>query len=245
MVAELPSRPLLSLGELVNWDLRFDNPCPPFAFNLVGNSDATPLVSANAVVNSSEASMADNLRVDDCYCANHLLFDDWFLSSITPDPASFGASLGAGGRNQQTVYTDFVTGKTPLANRAYEPIQEDRAKASTNPPASANAFYTQNVNKTEAWRTIASRLEVAGMFNVNSTSVPAWRALLGHARNQRVPYIRRATGSTWDIVTVRRYPARGSALQHRRRCPGGQCHSRSLPGGKRDHRLSRADRRFH
>lgn len=28
------------------------------------------------------------------------------------------------------------------------------------------------------------------MFNVNSTSVTAWRALLGHARNQRVPYSR-------------------------------------------------------
>jgi hypothetical protein len=27
------------------------------------------------------------------------------------------------------------------------------------------------------------------MFNVNSTSATAWRALLGHARNQRVPYM--------------------------------------------------------
>jgi hypothetical protein len=26
------------------------------------------------------------------------------------------------------------------------------------------------------------------MFNVNSTSVTAWRALLGHARNQKIPY---------------------------------------------------------
>ena len=56
VLAELPSRPLASLGELVNWDLRYENPCPPFAFNLVGNSDATPLLPANAVVyNSTEA----------------------------------------------------------------------------------------------------------------------------------------------------------------------------------------------
>ena len=32
------------------------------------------------------------------------------------------------------------------------------------------------------------------MFNVNSTSVKAWRALLGHARNQRIPYVT-TTGS--------------------------------------------------
>ena len=36
------------------------------------------------------------------------------------------------------------------------------------------------------------------MFNVNSTSVTAWRALLGHARNQSVPYLRSAGGS-WII----------------------------------------------
>jgi hypothetical protein len=36
------------------------------------------------------------------------------------------------------------------------------------------------------------------MFNVNSTSVRAWRALLGHARNQRVPSIRES-GASWNV----------------------------------------------
>jgi hypothetical protein len=36
------------------------------------------------------------------------------------------------------------------------------------------------------------------MFNVNSTSVTAWRALLGHARNQRVPSIRES-GASWSV----------------------------------------------
>lgn len=36
------------------------------------------------------------------------------------------------------------------------------------------------------------------MFNVNSTSVKAWRALLGHARNQRVPSIRES-GAGWSV----------------------------------------------
>jgi hypothetical protein len=35
----------------------------------------------------------------------------------------------------------------------------------------------------DGWLKVASRLEVRGMFNVNSTSVEAWKALLGHAKS--------------------------------------------------------------
>ena len=196
VLAEVPSRPLASLGELVNWDLRFENPCPPFSFNLVGNSDASPLLPANAVYNSSEAGMSDNMRHDDSYCANHLLFDDWFLSSITPEPSATGIPA----RDLRTVYTEFVNGKTPLVNRAYEPIQADRAAVSVSDVA-VNTLFNNNVNKTSSWRTIASRLEVNGMFNVNSTSVTAWRALLGHARKQCVPYLNSAGGVALSAQT--------------------------------------------
>ena len=194
VIAELPCRPIISLGELVNWDLRYENSVPPFAFNLIGNSDASPVLPANAVVNSADAGLKENLQYDDSYCANHLLFDDWFVSSITPDPTHFGSS----GRSQQATYTDFVTGKTPLGNRAYQPILADRATAALS-TAKATKLYTDYVAKTDSWRSIASRLEVEGMFNVNSTSVTAWRALLGHARKQRVPYLRETAGG-WDAA---------------------------------------------
>jgi hypothetical protein len=193
VVAELPSRPLQSLGELVNWDLRFENPSPPFAFNLVGNSDATPLLPQAAVVNSADASIATNCQHDDSYCANHLLFDDWFFSGIAPDPTTFGSST----RDQKTTYSDFVKGTTPLPNRAYQPLLEDRA-AATADTAAANQLYTDKVAPAASYRSIASRLEVEGMFNVNSTSVTAWRALLGHARNQKIPYIS-ATNNGWSV----------------------------------------------
>jgi hypothetical protein len=190
VIADLPARPLASLGELVGWDMRFENPVPPFAFNLVGNSDASPLLSSNAVVNSSETSMSDNLRHDDSYCANHLLFDDWFFSSITDDPATFGGQA----RLQNVVYGQFLTGETPLANRAYQPILKDQAYVANNPAADLYADY---VAPNDSWKTIASRLEVEGMFNVNSTSVAAWRALLRHAKNQRVLHYS-STGSIVD-----------------------------------------------
>ncbi|NNC87465.1 MAG: hypothetical protein HKN82_03270 [Akkermansiaceae bacterium] len=191
VIAELPVRPLASLGELVNWDLRYENPIPPYAINLVGNSDASPLLPAGAVVNSRDAGLTENLQYDDSYCANHLLFDDWFFSSIAPNPNHFGGA----GRNQKQTYTGFVEGGTPLANRAYRPILEDAATAAAG---GAGDLFADHVDPVNSWLTIASRLEVEGMFNVNSTSVTAWRALLGHARNLRVPYINES-GRAWKV----------------------------------------------
>ncbi len=191
VIAELPVRPLASLGELVNWDLRYENPIPPYAINLIGNSDASPLLPANAVCNPRDASLAENLQYDDSYCANHLLFDDWFVSSITPDPGT----LGAAARSQKETYAGFLTGEKPLSNRSYRPVRVDRIAS----PMDSDAIYQKNVVPVNAWQTIASRIEVEGMFNVNSTSVTAWRAMLGHVRNQRVPYIRES-GGVWNTA---------------------------------------------
>ena len=193
VIAEIPTRPLLSLGELQNWDLRYENPIPPYAFNLIGNSDATPLLPSAAVVNSADSNLGTNLQHDDSYCANHLLFDDWFFSSIAPDPDSFGRN----GRKLEATYTDFVSGKVPLGNRAYHAIAEDQGLAAASEQG-ATELFDKYVDEDDSWKTIASRLEVEGMFNVNSTSVAAWRALLGHARNQKVPYFSE-TGSSWNV----------------------------------------------
>lgn len=190
VIAELPGRPLHSLAELQNWDARYENPIPPYSFNLVGNSDASPLLPANGVVNSSELSGkgAENLQNDDSYCLNHVLFDDWFFSSITPEPAAFGRPPAAS--SLKTTYANFLRDPAkPLANRAYKAIIKDTSFAAVS-AANANTSATENVDKpATSWKTIASRLEVEGMFNVNSTSENAWRALLGHARNQHIPYM--------------------------------------------------------
>lgn len=180
VVAEIPTRPLQSLAELTHWDARYENAIPPFAYNIVANADASPLLPANAVVNSNVSSLPANLQHDDSYCMNHVLFDDWFVSSLAPDPTDFGDN----GKDLKTVCREFVQGASPLGNRAYHPIVEDAASSASNP----DSFFNKQVNNAESWKTIASRLEVEGMFNVNSTSVTAWRALLGHARNQMVPY---------------------------------------------------------
>ena len=200
VISELPGRALNSLAELQNWDARYENPVPPFSFNLVGNSDASPLLPANAVNNSSESSTkgAQNLQNDDSYCLNHVLFDDWFFSSIAPEPTGFGKPSPTS--TAKSVYTNFLKDPSkPLANRSYKPLPQDVSFASDS-AANANTVAAKNVGTAStSWKTIASRLEVEGMFNVNSTSVKAWRSLLGHARNQKVPFI--AASGNLDLST--------------------------------------------
>jgi hypothetical protein len=181
--AELPTRPLASLADLTHMHIRAMNPTPPYVANVVANSDASPLIPKNSIVNSTDNTRANtrsNEQQDDSYCANHVLFDDWFFSSIAPEPVAFGP----GGKLLKDNFIEFLTGKDPLANRAYRPILGD---ATTNASA-ADKTYTDQVAPADSWKRIASRLEVEGMFNVNSTSVKAWRALLGRARNQKIPY---------------------------------------------------------
>jgi len=124
-----------------------------------------------------------DLQHDDSYCANHLLFDDWFCSSIAPDPPNFGT----GGRDMKTVFTGHIAGTSRLPNHAYRPIPADAG-------GDANKLFTEKVDTADSWKNIASRLEVEGMFNVNSTSVPAWRAILGHARDRKIPHITESGG---------------------------------------------------
>jgi len=95
VMTEIPLRPMASLVELQGWNPRGNNPYPPFQMNLIGNSDATPLIPDNQVVPDTLApnTVETNLMHDDAYCANHLLFDDWFVSSIAPQPDSFGGVI--------------------------------------------------------------------------------------------------------------------------------------------------------
>lgn len=181
VLSELPLRPIASLVELQGWDLRAHNQLPPFQYNIIGNSDAVPMIPQDNVIRADAVTADLNFQHDDAYCANHLLFDDWFFSSIAPEPQNFGSNTS---KTIDVVYREFLKGEHKLVNRAYRPISEDSGISD----ADATTRIGQIINSSDGWQKVASRFEVDGMFNVNSTSVKAWRALLGHARNKKVPH---------------------------------------------------------
>jgi type II secretory pathway pseudopilin PulG len=196
IVDDIPLRPMASLIELQGWNPRGNNPYPPFQMNLIGNSDATPLISSNKVVptNLSPSGGNYNLQHDDAYCANHLLFDDWFLSSIAPQPET--------SKDINTVYREFFKTENRLTNRSYFPVSADSKITDTE--------VTKRINSHDEWLKVASRLEVEGMFNVNSISVEAWKALLGHAKSIDRIAMHGATEITTKPVSNKHIVTRGA-----------------------------------
>ena len=176
IMAEIPLRPMASLVELQGWNPRGNNPYPPFQMNLIGNSDATPLIPSNQITPATLApnSVSTNLMHDDAYCANHLLFDDWFVSSIAPQ--AFGNNVS---KDISMAYREYLKGESLLTNRTYRPITADSKLTDTE----ATTRIAQIISSHDGWLKSASRFEVEGMFNVNTTSVEAWKALLGRAKS--------------------------------------------------------------
>lgn len=179
IMAELPTRPLQSLAQLQHFDARNNNPIPPFQFNMIGNGSAHPLFEPDEVFNTLGNRFNHEMVNDDTFLLNHLLFDDWFVSSIAPDLTDHGNNED---RDITTVYNDHVNGTTPLPNRFYIPTSkaDEQALDSEKDANNTNKF---------TYETIASQLEVDGMFNINSVSVEAWKALLKHSRDSEVPYL--------------------------------------------------------
>jgi hypothetical protein len=196
---ELPLRPMASLVQLQPWNPRGKNPMPPFQSHLIGNSDASPMIQQDNIVPSTmtPSNVAENLQHDDAYCANHLLFDDFFLSSIAPQPVDFGNNIA---NDIDTVYSEFLKGNASLPNRAYRPIMGDTGLSDSEVTQLVNEIV--NSPEGDGWLKVASRLEVDGMFNVNSTSVGAWKALLGHAQGMSELGLYGANGmGTVDLST--------------------------------------------
>ena len=179
VMVEIPLRPMASLLELNGWNPRGTNPYPPFQMNLIGNSDATPMIPKDEIAPAtlSPNSVSTNLMHDDAYCANHLLFDDWFVSSIAPQPQVLGGNIA---KDIEAKYRDFLTKREPLSNRSYQPIAADTNLSD----AQVTDLIQKLIRNPDGWMKAASRLEVDGMFNVNSTSVDAWKAILGHAKSR-------------------------------------------------------------
>jgi len=188
VVAELPTRPLQSLAELQHFDARNNNPVPPYQFNLIGNGSANPIFAPD-MIRLEKVWWNMNKRHfvhDDTFILNHMLFDDWFVSSIAPELNDFAASQK---RSITEVYQDHLDFKTPLANRFYRPSpdadQDFDVTASTKDPDTEMFAY----------ETVASELEVEGMINVNSVSKEVWKSWLRQGRDARVAYLD-ANGAT-------------------------------------------------
>ncbi|MFA6960147.1 MAG: hypothetical protein WC205_05290 [Opitutaceae bacterium] len=159
---------LVSLGEFQHADLSSNALQPTYVF---GNSWPDPRLGREsiagkwsgypaAIPQQSVFSGNDYLLRDASYLANHALWDRFFLSTIP----------------QQTANTAF-DGGVVLPNVRLHPVPGMITGKSGYP----------DFNDVRNTRAAAGSLLLEGAFNINSTSVDAWRALLGGLADLTVP----------------------------------------------------------
>jgi hypothetical protein len=140
----------------------------------IGNSFAPAVLAANRTDGSLGGG---RLLADHSYLANQALWDDWFFSSIAPqNSANFITK-----RSQQKVAEDFLDGIKPLPLHRYHPLPGDK----TTKYIISKLFSGNRVNP-QAHLLVAPLLEVEGLFNVNSTSVEAWKLVLSSLKDRGV-----------------------------------------------------------
>ena len=157
--------PAASLGDLIGANTVSSSALPRVVHPL-GNSRAHPLISANKV---SEG----NTMLDHSYLLNDALWDSYFFSSIT----DYSKGLLTNNRSMKEVLTDVLGAKKPAFNTRLIPAE---------PAGDSEALATkiQGLSEKDRALQMAKYFAIKGPFNVNSTSVDAWRSVLSSLRDR-------------------------------------------------------------
>lgn len=177
---DLPAAPLFSLADFANANLGLRASVP---YKQVGNSHTSVFVPSNTLYAQPGESARVVTASDACWLVNDALFDRYYLSGIAPAFTIEAGGYSASGSVSETL-RDF--------------FGEDHRRAQANPvlhpclPAGMTAADAVNALTAEdGYRKMGAYSLIHGAFNVNSTSVAAWTALL---RGNRGLAVRRVDG---------------------------------------------------
>lgn len=141
----------------------------PEISHAISNSYALP------VIGSDQTETPDYL--DHSYHVNRMLWDSWFLSSIVQQQAPHQSPK----MTAKEAFSKFVSpSHSRLPNSHMRPWGDPEA-------AVAELFSTSGEAKGNAYEIASSKLLVEGAFNVNSTSLEAWKAILGSMDEAFIP----------------------------------------------------------
>ncbi len=197
ILRDIPSQPLVSLGQFMHMPTyRFTDGTNynhlTFGSMFTGGSIIPVNIPTGELAVTYAWSTSINwpnnrLYLDDSFLANQALFDRFFFSTVPPatlqgtdNPPTYWTQFNAD--NGGTRLTDSTT---PFLNARIKPyFSGDIA------PAMADLRDPEKA---------AANLMLDGAFNINSTSIPAWKALLSSLSGNRLN-IWNATGGTMAIL---------------------------------------------
>ena len=159
---EVPSGPLQTIADFRRSNALTTSFLPQFV-QPVSNSLLHPLMSADKVVETNP-SVTSTPLLDHSVLANHALYDRFYFSTFAT----------RGSTKPDVVFEQFMDGKAPLASQAFQPyLPGGKTTASIKTELFASGKPTHS-----AYKTAAEFQMIQGPFNVNSTSVRAWKAVL-------------------------------------------------------------------
>ncbi len=187
----------------------------PHVLQAIGNSYANPNLSADAAYNSSWQRLYDQDNgvrnvtfADHSYLANKALWDDCFFSSLTPQRGAIPPFGGTDRTLAQVARDFFLTDPArPLPNRRIVAHAQALDQAKLDALVGEASIYTNGMADK-----IAAHLMVEGGFNINSTSVDAWKVFLSSLRGKPVAYL--AGGSNLQEADTEGTPVGYGALPH-------------------------------
>jgi hypothetical protein len=148
----------------------------------IGNSWAHPLISPDKV---SEAGPSGYNYLDHSFLLNLALYDGFFFSGLADQTGNFGS-----GKTSTKIADDYAAG-TALD----DPRLEFRAPDGRKP-----SDFASDLAGPDAYKKVAAWQMMNGAFNINSTSVPAWKAMLASIHDSKAIANQRANAA--DIKTA-------------------------------------------
>ncbi|MEO5713341.1 MAG: hypothetical protein ABIT37_07615, partial [Luteolibacter sp.] len=194
---DVPRSPLVSIGQFQHAQLSRYNYEPGF---VVGNSYANPRIPLNAVSKQDFAGITGFKIVDTAHQVNSRLWDSAFFSTLGLDYLG----KNSGKFDDAFDFKDLSLGTKTLPNprMTFSPLNGDTSIDKIIADAG-----------TLAPRAIAARIGVNGAFNVNSTSVGAWKALLSSMATLELPSINPKTGAvSWQNPNGVRFNRFGNTI---------------------------------
>lgn len=203
IIYDVPQAPLVSIGQFQHAQLSRYQFEPSF---VVGNSYANPRIPLGETSVNDFAGMSGLKIADTSYETNERLWDGYFFSTMAPD---YKGNLGdpSGSYDSKLSFDDLADGNETLPN----PRMVFR-------PRSGDKSFAEIISSggDDAPEAIASRMRVSGAFNVNSTSVAAWKAFLSGMGASELPSIDPATGSvSWNSPDGVRFNRFGQTISPR------------------------------
>ncbi|MGF1530381.1 MAG: hypothetical protein ACFCU4_03365 [Puniceicoccaceae bacterium] len=178
---DVPTRPLTSLGEFQHLNQQIHVWEPAFA---IGNSRASPYIPRDRIWQVASNKDLVHPQFDVSYLSNQALWDQYFFSSISKPYGLDEYLVGLTMREAISLWD-----ASPL-NPRIRPV--GRHQLSERLDALDEIAYGAEQTRPDEGlphNRVAEFYGMAGMFNVNSISVEAWKAILGSLNQSDVEIV--------------------------------------------------------